>query len=315
VVVSLFDVHPASYRPHPLHATDQAYPEANCYVDLVVELLHARGDEPLAALGCVVALDFDGDQLTFFKPPLQELRLLFGIDVHELQPYRSLAVQAAEQLTAGRTLVLEVDAWYLPDTRSTSYRTEHSKTSVAVQAVDLAAEELHYFHGVGLHALTGEDFRGALRLAPPPGSLPPYVELVRFDRGDRLRGTELRAASVCLLRQHLAERPKLNPFTAMTAFLDVAVPALAGQDGADHLLDFATARMGGSAAQVAAAQASWLFDIRAAAVVQALDRVVAGCKVLAFRVARRRAFDSDAVLAPVATAWGEALERLDQLAG
>jgi hypothetical protein len=316
VALRLFDVEPSSYRPHPLHAADRAYPEANCYIDVFVELLHARGDEPLAALGCASSLDFEGDQLTFYKPPPAELRLLYGVDVHEMQPYRSLPEQAVAQLAMGRTLVIEVDAWYLPDTRATSYRREHTKTSLAVQEIDVEAERLHYFHGSGLHELSGEDFRGALRVDAPPESLLPYVDLVRFDRGQSLTGDALPEAAVVLLRGHLADRPPVDPFTASAEFLDVAVRELSGgAPGADHQLAFATARMGGSAAEIVGAQAAWLFGSRASVAQDALGRVVEGCKVLSFRIARKRAFDTAAVLAPTATAWTEAMERLDELAG
>ena len=64
---------------------------------------------------------------------------LFGLDVHEMQPYRAAAGQIAEQLAAGRTLIVELDAWYLPDTAATSYRTEHVKTSVIAEAIDVEA--------------------------------------------------------------------------------------------------------------------------------------------------------------------------------
>ena len=47
-----------------------------------------------------------------------------------MQPYRALPDQIAEQLAAGRTMTVELDAWFLPDTAATSYRREHVKTSV-----------------------------------------------------------------------------------------------------------------------------------------------------------------------------------------
>ena len=34
---------------------DRTYRETNCYTDILIELLHARGDEPLAAMGCTRA--------------------------------------------------------------------------------------------------------------------------------------------------------------------------------------------------------------------------------------------------------------------
>ena len=68
-MVSLFGLDPATYRPHPVHGDERTYTETNCYTDILIELLHARGDEPLAALGGLVRMDFESDQWTFFKPP------------------------------------------------------------------------------------------------------------------------------------------------------------------------------------------------------------------------------------------------------
>jgi hypothetical protein len=116
---------PRNYQPHALHAGDRTYLETNCYTDVLIELLHACGYEPLAAFGHLVRMDFEGDQWTFFKPPPDDLEALFGIDIHEMQPYRPLPTQIDEQLRRGRTIIVELDAWYLPDTASTSYRTEH----------------------------------------------------------------------------------------------------------------------------------------------------------------------------------------------
>src|SRR5271170_6023920 len=119
---SLFDLDARTDQPHPVHGPGRTYLETNCYTDIIVELLHARGDEPLAALGCLVRSDFEGDQWTFFKPPPDDLETLFGIDIHEMQPYRPLPLQIAEQLAVGRTLIVELDSWFLPDTAATSYR-------------------------------------------------------------------------------------------------------------------------------------------------------------------------------------------------
>ena len=51
-----------------------AWVEKNCYVDVWIELLHALGLEPLAMLAFTVAVDFEGDQWTFFKPSHDDLR-------------------------------------------------------------------------------------------------------------------------------------------------------------------------------------------------------------------------------------------------
>ena len=166
--VSLLGLDPGSYRPHLLHDPGRTYREINCYADILVELLHASGHEPLAAMGATVMVDFEGDQWTFFKPVPADLELLYGLDVHEMQPYRPLPEQIAEQLSAGRSVTVEMDSWYLPDTSGTSYRAEHVKSSIAAEAIDLEEERLHYFHATGLHRLEGEDYRGVFRLQHPP---------------------------------------------------------------------------------------------------------------------------------------------------
>jgi hypothetical protein len=315
-MVSLLGADPATYRPHPVHASaDRTYRETNCYADVVIELLHARGDEPLAALGATVRLDFEGDQWTFFKPAPGDLERLFGIDVHEMQPYRPLPDQIAAQLAAGRTIIVELDAFHLPDTVATSYGAEHVKTSVAAEAIDRDAEVLRYFHNAGLHELRGADYRGVFRLGADtdPEVLPPYTELVRFDAGPRLAGAELRAAARELLRHHLALRPATNPFERFGAALADDLPALLAGAPADyHAYAFATVRMVGSGFELLAAQARWLLGEAASAdAVAAMGRIVDATKLLSLKLARRRAFDPAPVIADLADAWERATAGLD----
>jgi Domain of unknown function (DUF1839) len=313
-LVGLLGQDRSSYRPHMLHQPGRTYGETNCYTDILIELLHACGHEPLAALGCTLRSDFEGDQWTFFKPFPDELELLFGIDVHEMQPYRPLPEQAAEQIARGRTLIVELDSWYLPDTRATSYRTEHVKSSVVVEAIDPAGERMRYFHGPGLYELEGEDYRGVFRLGGGFSAdvLPPYTELVRFDAGESLSGPELREAARVLLRGHLAHRPASNPFTRFAAGLERDLPRLLDGDASDyHAYAFATVRMVGSAFEVACAEVEWLLGDGAAGAGEALLRIVEGCKTLSFRLARRRAFEPGPALAGLAAAWDEAMGLLD----
>jgi hypothetical protein len=316
--VSLLGLDPAAYEPHAVHRAGRTYVETNCYTDILVELLHARGDEPLAAMGFLVRMDFEGDQFTFFKPPPGDLEALYGIDVHEMQPYRPLPEQISEQLAAGRTVIVELDAWFLPDTAATSYRAEHVKTSVVAEAIDVAGEYLRYFHNAGLHELSGEDFRGVLRTDRPAGTevLPPYTEIVRFDAGPRLAGDRLRAASRALLRHHLSRRPAANPFAAFGAQLARSLPALLEGEAADyHAYAFATVRMAGSAAELLAAHADWQLGADGAPASAALARVVEGCKLLSFKLARRRPFDPEPALAELGAAWEQALEALHERSG
>jgi hypothetical protein len=315
-VVSLFGLDPDTYRSHTLHAHERTYVETNCYTDILIEMLHARGDEPLAAMGCAMRMDFEGDQWTFLKPAPEDLETLYGIDIHEMQPYRPLPEQIAEQLEQGRTLIVELDSWYLPDTAATSYRSAHVKSSVVAEAIDRGGERLRYFHATGLHELQGEDYRGVFRLGRPFSAdvLPPYTELVRFDVGPRLERDALLSASRELLVRHLARRPVSNPFARFAARLERDLPELLSGDAERyHDYAFATVRMAGSAFEVASSHVDWLLGEPAAATSEAFGRIVSGCKALSLRLARRRDFDPAPTLATLASAWDEAMARLDEL--
>jgi hypothetical protein len=316
-MLSLSGKHPDGYERHLLHSTARSYPETNCYSDVIIELLHACDYEPLAAFGHLVRMDFEGDQWTFFKPPPEDLERLFGIDIHEMQPYRPLPVQIADQLAQGRTIIVELDSWYLPDTASTSYRAEHVKTSVAADGLDHEQEILRYFHSAGLYELSGEDYRGIFRIGSDDDAvLPPYTEIVRFDAGERLAGEALRAAAADVLRGHLARRPATNPFERFGAQLSGQLAALLEWELTDyHAYAFATVRMAGSAFEAAADHARWLFGDGAAPAVEGMDQIVDGCKALSFRLARRRAFDAEPLIATLSGAWDRAMDGLVATAG
>jgi hypothetical protein len=314
---SLSGQDPRTYQRHPLHGDGRVYLETNCYTDILIELLHARGYEPLAALGHLVRMDFEGDQWTFFKPPAHDLERLYGVDIHEMQPYRPLPLQIAEQLAAGRTLIVEVDSFYLPDTAATDYRRAHVKTSVAAEGIDIDTEVLRYFHNAGLYELAGEDYRGLFRLGESvPEALPGYAELVRFDAGPPLDDHALRRVAGELLHHHLARRPRENPFVAFGAQLAGVLPALL-EGGLDdfHAYAFATVRMAGAAFELAGSHVEWLLGDAAAPALTPLAEIVGGCKTLSFRLARRKPFDPEPRIAELAGAWEAAMATLDEVAG
>jgi Domain of unknown function (DUF1839) len=314
-MVGLFDIAPATYEPHPLHVPGtRTYTETNCYSDILIELIHARGDEPLAAMGFTVGMDFEGDQWTFFKPPPEDLVSLFGIDIHEMQPYRPIPAQIEEQIAVGRTIIVEVDSWYLPDTAATSYRREHVKTSIIAEAIDRTGERLRYFHNASLHEVDGEDYRGIFRIGRPFSDdvLPPYAELLRFDAAPRLAGEELRERAVELLRGHLDRRPSSNPFERFAEALGRDLPELLDGDlTAYHDYAFATVRMFGSAFEITASHADWLLGADGAVAIDELGRIVDSSKVLSLRLARRKPFDPQPLIEDLAGSWERAMAALD----
>ena len=311
---ALFGIDPSTYHNHWLHGPERTYPETNCYTDLVIELVHARGDEPLAILGSTVRLDFETDQWTFFKPAPEDLEAILGIDIHEIQPYRSLPAQVADTIADGRTLTIEVDAWFLPDTASTSYQREHVKTTIAIESIDLRRERLVYFHNTSLFALDGADYRGLFRIEPGPSAdvLLPYVEIVRF-ADVRPSAEVVRAASAAATRRHLERVGPGNPFDRFGDGVRAVLPELlAGDEAAYHAFAFATVRMAGAGFDLLAAHADWLLGDPGGDVSSALGRIVEGSKLLGFKLARRRPFDPDPTISEMAGAWSEAMGRLDE---
>ncbi|MEO5884161.1 MAG: DUF1839 family protein [Candidatus Limnocylindrales bacterium] len=312
----LFGLEPGTHRPHAIHAGARTYPETDCYADVIIELVHARGDEPLALLGNLVRLDFEGDQWTFFKPDPRDLETLFGIDIHEMQPYRSLPDQIVELLASGRTMSVELDAWSLPDTAATSYRREHVKTTVVPEAIDLDRERLIYFHNATLAELIDADFRAVFRLDAEPGGevLPPYTELIRFDAGPRLVGDALRAAARETTRYHLARLAPGDPMERFAIGLARDLPRLLDGDAATyHAYAFATVRLAGAGFELLADHVDWLCGSDGAEAATALRRVVETSKMLGFKLARRRTFDPTPALEAMSTDRALAVDALKRV--
>jgi hypothetical protein len=318
MMVSLLGLDPDTYTPSALHRPDRTFRETNCYVDLWIELLQAHDMNPESAMGFACRVDFEGDQWTFFKPPPEELLRLHGIDVHEMQLYRPTVDHVIEQLQVGRTMTLEADSFYLPDTAATTYRQAHVKSSIAVEGIDVAGQRLRYFHGAGYYELSGEDYRGVFRLNRPFSEdvLPPYVELVNFGAAPRLKGEELRRGALESLRRQLAYKPKRNPWLCFGERLAKDLPGLlAGTDSAYHAYAFATVRQCGAAFETAHSFVEWLAPPASAReAAEALGRQVSGAKTLLFKLARRRAFDPAPAIEQLAADWSTAMGALDRLA-
>lgn len=316
-MVSLLGLDPGAYSPSALHNPGRLFPETNCYVDLWIELLHAHGIDPAGAMVSAFTVDFEGDQWTFFKPWPEELLLLFGIDVHEMQLYRPIVDHITEQVEKRRTIVIEADSFFLPDTAGTSYRQAHVKSSIAIESIDTAEQRLRYFHGSGYYELSGSDYCGVLRLGRNLSEdvLPPYVELVRFDAGPRLEGASLRDAARELTRRALSRKPDRNPWLTFGERLACDLASLlAGTGDTYHAYAFATVRQCGAAFELAKSFVEWLAmpgcaDAQTAA--EAFGRQATGAKTLLFKLARRRLFDPRPEIEQLAKEWEIAIGSLN----
>jgi hypothetical protein len=278
---------------HPLHDADRTWSEVNCYVDLWVELLHARGLDPLLACGFALEGDLDGRQWTFHKYSLEDLRRVYGIRVAELNVWQPLVVHVAEALLDGRVLTVEVDAFHLPDTFGVSYGRQHVKTTIAVDAFDADVPQLGYFHGPGRYEVAGPDAAALLRAGHTPAQvLPPYVETIAFD------GAPGSAEVVReLARTHLARRAPGNPVDRLRERVTADLPWLAAATAADeqafHDYAFGTVRQCGAGAQLAADYIRALDALGsgtapvAAGAAEAFDRVAVAAKSLQFLLYRR----------------------------
>ena len=307
-----------TYRPHPLHANERTWSETNCYVDVWIEVLHALGLDPLAAGAFTLSADFEGDQWTFFKFPPEDLRVLYGVEVAEMNVWRPVVDHVAEQLGFGRLCTVEVDSWFLPDTRGVSYRIDHVKSTIVPQMLDRAGRRLGYFHNAGYYELDDDDFDGTFRLGhhADPTSLPPYVEVVRLDR-IRRDDPELVERAVALTADHLARRPADNPVSRLGARLAADLEWLARQDlETFHLYSFGTCRQCGASAELAASFVDWLtlhHGTGTESAAGAFRDLAAGAKALQFalaRVVRGRHVDLRSILEPMEQHWAAAMEVL-----
>lgn len=313
--VRALDLDASTYQRHALHAEDVVWVEKNCYIDVWIELVHAAGCEPLAMMPFTAALDFEGDQWTFFKPKHEELFELYGIDVQELNLWRSLADHVEVHVGAGKLVAVEADAFYLRDTAGTDYQRTHTKTTIIINDFDREAKKLGYFHNASYHALEGADFDQLFRIGfpPDPTYMPFFAEVVRLDRLVKRSGDELRALAKAHLAKHLARRPKENPVARFAAHVagDLAKLQTEGLP-MYHAWAFATIRQLGAAMELLAAHLVWRGDEPAKAAAAELTKISQGSKTLILKGARavnaKKALDATAIFDEMTAAWQRGME-------
>jgi hypothetical protein len=333
--LELLPLSPDSYAPHPLHAGGAEWPETNCATDMWIEVLHAWGHDPVAGLAFSVGTDFDGEQWAMFTYPEEDLRLLYGVEVREMNVWCPVADHVGDHLRLGHLVAVDVDAYFLPDTAGVTYRAAHQKTTVAVQMIDRADRRMGYFHNAGYAELDGEDFDGVLHLGryadPLHDALPPFAMLIRPGNenapGAPRTGTGAETTENVLARlaAHLARRPADNPVRRMTKRVAEDLSGLP-ERGMDffHRYAFGTFRHLGANGELAAVFVDWLAghtDADQGALGEAATsfrRVSSGAKAAEFvlaRAARGRRIDLASSMAPLEEAWETAVSVLSEQFG
>ena len=321
--VSVWGLDAAHYQRHTLHAESQTWVEKNCYIDVWIEVLHAANLDPTPALAFTLASDFDGDQWTFYKPPHVDLTDLYGVGVQELNVWKPLLEHALFHTSHDRLVLTEADAFWLPDTQGTDYRAQHVKSTIAIESIDVEAQQLGYFHNAGYYQLQGEDFVGTFRLgaAPDPHFMPFFAELVKFERVVRRSQGELAAQSSSQLKAWLARRPKTNPIRRFGhCFAGELEHIRARGMGFYHAFAFATTRQLGSGYELTASYLRWLEQrtpkgYGAAAV--HFEDISNIAKTLILKGARavssKKAVDFEPAFAEMAGHWDAAMSILDAI--
>ncbi|UVC09632.1 DUF1839 family protein [Rhizobium sp. TH2] len=306
---------PGRYEPHELHSLDRIWPETNCYVDLWIEILNTIRLPPEAMLGFTLTQDFEGDQFTFFKVPLEDLETLYGIRVTELAVFDKVEDHVAQQIARGRLCLLEMDSYFMPDTQGVAYRTEHGKTTVAINRLSEKDKEIDYFHNGGFWRLSGEDYDGLFGRLYPEGSQPflPYTEFVKFP--DHLPSDMLiRQRARELLTRHILRMPSRNPIAEFSRVLPEQVSLIADRPfGFFHKYAFNTLRQLGANFELAATHFRWMSDFgEFSDAIEASLKIAEAAKSVQFQLARavtRRKFDAlVSALDPAIEAWDELSE-------
>jgi hypothetical protein len=240
-----------------------------------------------------------------------------------LSIWRAPHLHALEQVSRGRIVMMEMDSFFLPDTKGTAYQNEHVKTTVGIQELDLERRRMGYFHNAGYYAVDGDDFDRLFRFedpwTPKSARLLPYTEFVKVDNVRKLPDAELAAVAAGLAREHLSRRPTHNPFVGYKPRFADDLAWLREQPPGDfHAYAFVTIRQFGACYELAGDFCRFLAangrpTIDPAAI--ELTEIANEARTLQFKLARavtlKRPFDPEPVLDGLAKRWDRAMAVLD----
>jgi hypothetical protein len=281
-------------------------------------VLAASGLMPEAMLGFTLTQDFEGDQFTFFKVPLEDLEQLYDIRVTELAIFDTVENHISEQIARSRLCLVEMDSFFMPDTQGVGYRQEHGKTTVGINRLDVNDRVMDYFHNGGFFRLEGADFDGVFQHDLPKGTLPflPYTEFAKFPQTQPSIAHQ-RTTAAALLRRHFARRPDENPIAEFASVFPRQVEAVAERPfGYFHKYAFNTLRQFGANFELLASHLAWLDEPAYRSAIGEALKISECAKTVQFQLARavtRKKFDPLATaLDPAIAAWDGLMDDLSQ---
>ena len=300
--------------PHAWHQGERVWSTTNSHLDVWIELIHTLDLDPAPILMPTLCADFEGDQWTMTRLSHTDLWACYGIAVEDLFVWRPLLAHFVEQLDRGNAVIVEVDAFHLPDMAGSSYQREHLKTQIAVTGYDRNAHRLRYLHGAAGAEVDGDDLDALITAGIGSAQLAPFAQIVKLDRVDGRTSAERAQLGIALARFHATRLPARNPVRAFGDALRSHGAWLAGGD-AEHYQRwaFATLQQCGAAFELGADVCAWLasYDEPVSDAVAPLRAVSQSARVLHQRLVRvsqsGRMPDVSQTVDDMARAWDDAM--------
>lgn len=245
--------------PHALHQGERMWSTTNSHLDVWIELMGTLDLDPIPVLMPALCADFEGDQWTQTRVTTTDLWACYGIAVEELFVWRPLLAHFVEQLDRGNAVIVDVDAFHLPDMVGSSYQREHLKTQIAITGYDRHAHRLRYLHGAVGAEVEGDDLDALITAGIGSAQLAPFAQIVKLDRIARRTSAERKQLAIALARFHATRIPGSNPVRKFGQALRSHGAWLAGGD-AEHYQRwaFATLQQCGASFELGADVCAWL---------------------------------------------------------